>query len=305
MHVSRVSVVLALFITVVVTNLAAQDAAQIKMGGGVLDIEFDSAPSPALRNVAVDWITLAAHAVTIYYGQFPVQHVTIRLHIAGGKGVSNGHAFGDGDPRIEMSIGRDTTKQDISDGGQDWLMTHEMVHLALPSVEEEHHWIEEGLATYVEPVARVRSGELKAQQVWGDMMRGMPKGQPHSDDQGLDRTPTWGRTYWGGATFCLVADVKIREATHNRAGLETALRGIIHAGGNLAVDWPLIRVLDEGDKAVGVTVLRPLYEKMKYDTNPVDLDALWSQLGVEKRDGIVILHDVAPLADVRKAIVSP
>jgi hypothetical protein len=286
-------------------RLDAQDTAQLKVGGGTIDMEFDATPSPALKSEMLDWTKLAAQAVTTYYGQFPVRHVTIRFHIADGSGVGDGRAFGDGDPHIEMGVGRDTTKDDISEGGQDWLMTHEMVHLALPSVEEEHHWIEEGLATYVEPVARVRAGELKATQVWGDMMRGMPKGQPHADDQGLDRTPTWGRTYWGGAMFCLLADVKIRQATHNKAGLETALRGIIHAGGNLAVDWPLARVLDEGDKAVGVAVLRPLYEKMKYDNQPVDLAGLWNQLGVENHDGTVILKDDAPLASIRKAIMTP
>ena len=39
-------------------------------------------------------------------------------------------------------------------------MTHEMVHLAFPSVAREHHWIEEGITTYVEPIARAETGEL-------------------------------------------------------------------------------------------------------------------------------------------------
>lgn len=41
-------------------------------------------------------------------------------------------------------------------------MTHEMVHLAFPSVPDQHHWIEEGLATYVEPIARARASEISA-----------------------------------------------------------------------------------------------------------------------------------------------
>ena len=39
---------------------------------------------------------------------------------------------------------------------------------------------------------------------------------------GLDNTHTWGRTYWGGAMFCLLADVEIRRRTHNRRGLQDA-----------------------------------------------------------------------------------
>jgi hypothetical protein len=184
-------------------------------------------------------------------------------------------------------------------------MTHEMVHLALSSVEEEHHWLEEGLATYVEPIARVRAGELTAKQVWGDMVEGMPEGQPAPGDRGIDHTPTWGRTYLGGAMFCLLADVEIRKVTHNKMGLENALRGIVAAGGTIDTEWGLAKVLATGDAAIGIPVLQPLYDRMKADASPVDLDALWRQLGVEVRGGSVSFDDSAPLADVRKAIMSP
>lgn len=57
-----------------------------------------------------------------------------------------------------------------------------------------------------------------------------PFGRPEAGDRGLDRTPTWGRTYWGGAFFCFVADVQIREATHGAKSLDDALRAIVAAG---------------------------------------------------------------------------
>jgi hypothetical protein len=53
-----------------------------------------------------------------------------------------------------------------------------MVHLAFPSVPQNHHWIEEGLATYVEPIARARGGNLTAEKIWVDMVEGMPQGLP-------------------------------------------------------------------------------------------------------------------------------
>ena len=58
----------------------------------------------------------------------------------------------------------------------------------------------------------------------------MPKGLPAAGDRGLDYTPTWGRTYWGGALFCLLADIDIRKRTSNRFGLQDALRAIVAAG---------------------------------------------------------------------------
>ena len=162
-------------------------------------------------------------------------------------------------------------------------MTHEMVHLAFPSVAEAHHWIEEGSATYVEPVARARAGDLTPEKVWGDLVDGLPQGLPGPADRGLDFTPTWGRTYWGGALFCLLADIEIRKRTGNRKGLEDALRAILAAGGTVETEWPLAKALHIGDDATGVPVLSELYEKMKASPFPVDLNALWKEMGVERK----------------------
>jgi predicted metalloprotease with PDZ domain len=181
-------------------------------------------------------------------------------------------------------------------------MTHEMVHLAFPSVAESHHWIEEGIATYVEPIARARAGNLSEEKVWGDLVDGLPQGLPKAGDRGLDFTPTWGRTYWGGALFCLLADVEIRKRTQNARGLEDALRAILDSGGTIASDWQLTKALHMGDDATGVDVLSKLYEKMKAEPVTVDLQTLWQQLGVKQEAGRIYFDDSAPLAKIRRAI---
>jgi len=183
------------------------------------------------------------------------------------------------------------------------MLTHEMIHLAFPYMTENHHWIEEGISVYVEPVARVQAGQLSATQMWHDVVRDMPQGEPEAGDQGLDHTRTWGRTYWGGAMFCLLADVRIREQTHNRKGLQDALRGILDAGGSIDEDWPIERALTAGDKATGTTVLTDLYREMRDKPAPVDLGSLWQRLGIQRKaDGSVELVAHAPLANVRQAI---
>src|SRR5262249_1004835 len=146
-----------------------------------------------------------------------------------------------------------------SDLRRNWVLVHEMTHLAFPSVPPKHHWIEEGLATYVEPLIRYRAGMVPAESVWGDLARGLPQGTPQEGDRGLDNTHTWGRPYWGGALFCLLADVEIRKRTQGRLGLEDALRGIVRKGGSMAVRWELGDALAAGDDAVGVPVLSELY----------------------------------------------
>src|SRR5882762_6572460 len=147
------------------------------------------------------------------------------------------------------------TDLDAAQARRSWELVHELVHLGFPSLPRRHHWAEERLATYVEPIVRARAGELSAEKVWGNLVRGLPQGLPGRGDEGLDRTLTWGRTYWGGALFWLLADVEIRERPGNRLGLEDALRPLVAQGGSIAERWPLQRALEVGDRAVGTRVL--------------------------------------------------
>jgi hypothetical protein len=281
---------------------SAQENAQLKIGGGTIDVSFDPPPSAPLRQLVLDWIATAARAVTTYYTKYPVPHVAIAVSFHDGEGVDSGRAFGWEHAHISISVGSSTTAADFAD---DWTMTHEMVHLAFPSVPRSHHWIEEGLAVYVEPIARARSGDLTPQRVWGDMVDAMPQGLPKASDRGLDFTHTWGRTYWGGALYCLLADVEIRKRTGNRMGLEDAVRGIQKSGGSIEVEWPLERALETADQAVGVSVLEDLYNRMRATPVSPDLDQLWKELGVERQGKTVVFDDTAPLAAIRRAITEP
>jgi predicted metalloprotease with PDZ domain len=87
------------------------------------------------------------------------------------------------------------------------------------------------------------------------MGREMPQGEPTKDDHGLNNTHTWGRTYWGGAMFCLVADMTIREKTGNQKGLQDALRAIVASGRTIDKEASLLETLQIGDRATGTSVL--------------------------------------------------
>jgi hypothetical protein len=280
-------------------TVSAQET-KLEIAGSEINVVFNSPVSDSLREMVLGRIRLSAKAIVNYYRRYPAREVRIDVFPNFGRGVSGGRASGWNGARIRLSVGKESTPADFS---EDWVTTHEMVHLAFPSQEDQHHWIEEGQAVYIEPIARARIGELTPEKIWGDMLRDMPQGQPAKGDQGLDHTHTWGRTYWGGAIFCLLADVQIRERTHNQKGLEDALRAVL-AEGNIQAEWPLERAIAVGDQATGVPVLHELYEQMKATPVTVDLDALWKKLGVNAVNGHVVFDDSAPLAGVRKAIVS-
>ena len=283
-------------------NGTGNDRATIKISGATIDVTLPEGPMKLTRDDLLGWVKNCATTVADYYGHFPVPHLTLNMRSTSGSGIRHGVTYPKDGGLIFISVGRDA---DIAATKDDWVLVHEMIHLAFPSMEDDQHWIEEGISTYVEPVARVRAGGMPLDEMWRTFVRDMPKGEPGPDDHGLDNTHTWGRTYWGGAIFCLLADVRIREHTRNRKGLEDALRGINRGGGNISEDWDINKALAMGDKATGTTVLRDLYQSMRDKPAPIDLDQLWTKLGIQMKDGTVAFNDKAPEANIRKAITAP
>jgi hypothetical protein len=257
-------------------------------------------PGPTEGDDAIGrWVETSARAVEGFYGALPVAHLLILVRPTAGYSVGFGTTMGHSGAAISIDVGAQTSPADFRD---DWILVHEMVHTALPDLEGPQHWLEEGLATYIEPIARRRAGLLTTEHVWAEWVREMPHGLPAEGDRGLDRTPTWGRTYWGGALFCLLADVEIRRRTNNARSLGDALRAVLAAGGSIAESWPVSRVIEVGDAATGVPVLRELYDKMAVAPVGVDLADLWKRLGVSVRGNAVTFDDAAPLASVRRGI---
>ncbi|HMY19319.1 MAG TPA: hypothetical protein PKA58_23510 [Polyangium sp.] len=280
---------------------APDKRAWLEAPGGSIQVDLDTAEYELDSAVIWKWIGDAVRGVTLYYGRFPVPKSNLIIRPRSGRGAIWGEASGrTAQPTVKIQLGRQTRAEDLA---EDWTLTHEIVHLAFPNMVREHLWIEEGLATYVEPLARYKAGVLTEEAVWYEWLHAMHQGQPEAGDAGLDHTPTWGRVYWGGALFSLVADVEIRRVSNNRAGLRDALRGISQAGGSLSVWWKITDAFTIGDRATKTNVLMTEYEKRRAAPAPVDLEDLWSKLGIRIENGRVVFDENAPLAAVRRGIV--
>lgn len=270
---------------------------ELRIGGGAIDAELPADPLGVSRADLSRWIETAGNAVSGYFGRYPVRRVRIEI-----TATKRGHVHGgityDGE-LIRIHVGRDARAADLDD---DWMLTHEMFHLGFPDLDEKYLWMNEGLSDYLEPLARARIGNLTPEKAWAGFVEGMPKGQPEPGDRGLDRTHTWGRTYWGGCTFWLLADLQIREKTQNRRSLDDAVKAILAAGGDGSRKWPLDRLLDAADQSTGTTVLHDLHAKYGEHSEKVDLDGLWARLGIRYRDGEVTFDEAAPLAGIRKSM---
>jgi hypothetical protein len=273
----------------------------LSVQGGSLCVSIDDPAMSLQRPVLRQWIERSARIVADYYGRFPAPLVLLKIQGDSGAGVHGGRTTNESGLLIEVSVGRNATAGELAD---DWVLVHEMLHLALPELGRRHHWLEEGLATYVEGIARAQFGNRDISDVWAEYRHSMPLGLPRTGEGGMDQTPTWGRTYWGGALYCLQADILMREQTGNHAGLQTALRAILNETGGYRAERDIDEVLKIGDTATGTHVLQDLYREVKTTAMTPDLELLWTRLGVPKDPKSSAFDDHAPLAAIRIAITA-
>ncbi len=267
------------------------------------DVHFSLALPTRRRHPApelfVSWIRASARAVRGVLGAFPARHAALIVLIQPGSDVDFGVSLAGSS--IVLYVGADTPREAFA---EDWVLTHEMLHFAFPAQPDARDWSEEGLATYVEPFARVRAGLLREESAWEGLVRGFRFGQPQPGDEGLDRTRTWGRVYWGGTLFYFEADCRIRERTGDKKGLSDALSAIVREGGTNGADWSVEKAFAVGDRGTGMPVLTELLARHGSRPVPFDYEARLEELGVKvDAQGKVRLDEDARRAGTRRAMV--
>ncbi len=284
-------------------SLSSENKTILNIGDSRLIIYADLDAYDLGKAAIMGWVKKSARIVADYYGKFPVSEAGLVLDDYDGSGVRTGRAYGQPVLQIIVEIGNQVTQQQLT---RDWILVHELIHLAFPDIPDQHHWLEEGLPTYIESIARVQAGDLDERFIWKGFMRGMPKGLPLAGDKGLDNTPTWGRTYWGGALFCLVADMEIRQQTRYKMGLQDAMRAVMESGLTLDKTATIDEVIEIADSHTGTTVMRDLYERMKDAPAHVNLNVMWDELGLiyDDETGVVNIDDSAPLSKIRQSILA-
>ena len=276
-------------------HLVAIDGAEIYFVVGKGELEVSRAD-------LAHYVKDAARAVIAYYGYFPVQKAVVQFVPSDDDGIGLGTSTYNDDENygvIVINIGESTNRRQLRDS---WTLTHEFMHLGFPVVSHHSRWLAEGIATYVEPIGRMRIGNLSREEVCAVLLHNVHKGLPSRGDRGLHFSHNFDRVYWGGALYCLLADVEIRQRTNNRKGLEDALRSIAKQGGTAASDWDAEEAVVAGDKGIGVKVLQNLYEKMADKPVSIDVPSYLRKLGVVKAGTSVRFDENAPLAAVRRAI---
>jgi hypothetical protein len=272
----------------------------IDMPGGRIDVALGNGERGVRDEDVLAWIREGAQDVVSVLGRFPVARLQVIVASGGPYAVGSAITMGMGGASIFVVVGERTRKADLL---RDWVITHEMLHVAFPNMGFRQRWMEEGLSTYLEPLLRARRGRYETRKMWAEFVRAMPQGLPKDGDQGLDRTFTWGRRYWGGAMFWLHVDVEIRRRTEGRRSLDDVLRAIFAAGGSVTLRWDVSRLALVAESATGTTALREIYDEWSGKAITPDLASLWSSLGVRSdRTERITFDDQAPLADIRRGM---
>lgn len=268
-------------------------------GQGVLRLALLDGFTAGQRVELLDWVRRSVEAESNYWQGFTAkQMLLVLVSVPQRRGIGYGRTVPGGGPTVMIEVGADMDQRRLFD---DWVLVHELIHTGMAFIRGRGTWFMEGAATYVEPIIRARAGWKTEQEVWREWVTNMPQGVA-AFARGLGDAS--GReNYWGGAIFMLLADVEIRRATDGAKGLEDCLGGVLWSGLDGSQRATLDAYAAVCDRATGTPALRRLIDRYVVSARPVDLAAIWRDLGVAMVGGRIVFDDSAPDARWRKMIV--
>lgn len=269
---------------------------RLRLAGGAVNVVFANGAPGLDRPRVLRWVERCATAMVGYFGHFPVAEMGLLVIAQPGNRVGHATTFGFAGSVTKISVG---TSADDAAFAEDWVLVHEMLHCALPNLPRRALWLQEGNATYVEPIARAQAGQLSVDEVWRQSIIGMPRGLPLADETGMDGTLRHDRLYWGGAAFWLLAEIQIYQQSNGHHTLRDAMRAMNAQSGGNSVEWTPEHLMDVGDIATETRALSTLHARFATRSSAVDLNATFRTLGVSFAGRRVAYDATAPLADFR------
>lgn len=247
----------------------------------------------------IDWVERTAQAQSNYWQGFTARQALLGLvPVTHRRVVGYGRSVPGGGVTVMVEVGTEVDRHRLFD---DWVLTHELIHTGMPFIRRGGTWFMEGAATYVEPIIRARAGWKTEEEVWREWVDNMPKGATAFASSMANARGQ--ENYWGGATFMLLADVGLRRATSGAKGLEDCLAGVLWSGLDGARRVTVAEYAAACDRVTGTTVMGGLVERHFDRAEPVELAALWKDLGISLVAGLIVFDDGAPSARWRKLIV--
>jgi len=268
---------------------------EVAVEGGKIEVAIaGSSVGDGFRGGVRSWVEKNAALVASVAGGASLPRVLVMVVPVPGDGVRGGVTLGNGGASVVMWVGSEVQLRYLE---QDWVLLHELLHVAFPSLPAEQHWMEEGFSSYFEPLLRARDGRITEAEAWGALCTGLPAKRVEGP---LNGAQDWERVYQGGALFYLQVEVEARSRGGSLGGLLRAVRG---GGGNVARRWPVERLLVASDEGTG-GALRRRYEAVGPAKGALDAAPVLASLGVRCETDRVVFDEQAPGAAVRRALTA-
>ncbi|MBX5482893.1 MAG: hypothetical protein IRZ16_13785 [Myxococcaceae bacterium] len=273
----------------------------VQVEGGVLEIALHRGVLSVGRQQLCEWVKRAAEEVLTVRRPFPQPRVVVHLMPIDGDGASPlGLMLWSTPPSLTILVGSHAREDDFD---RDWVAVHELLHLVHPSFLHRAPWIPEGLATYYQEVARMRSGRIRPEEGWVALARAFRAGFEERPtwtlkdaEEGL-RRGTYQPLYWAGALIALELDVEIRRATFGRRSLDDALALLARRGSTASVG-SFARAIDE---TAGAKIFERVVDARSEEPVFARSAALLERLGIFEAGDEVRLGG-APDSAIRDAI---
>jgi hypothetical protein len=294
------------------TAFGAIRRGRLDLPGARIDVALLGEPLAMGDAPTLGFIEQSAARITGLFGRFPVDATVFVVPVTGAGEVVFGRVMSLAGASVVLLFGAATPASGVRDN---WVVVHELFHLASPSFVGEGHWLEEGLATYYEPILRARAGWMTEAELWTHFVRSMPRGLRRSDAApALEDRDDIDSTYWGGALFAFLADVRTRAATGGARSLDDAMRAVLAREGDATHVARVVDFIRTADEATGAREVSAVYESWAVRGEAADLDALWQRLGIDgvraaraaadAGGPVVTLRDDAPWSALRRAILA-
>ncbi len=221
----------------------------MEVPGAALEISWVGGAMPLGKPRLRRWLRQAAEVTASLRGHFPVERAQILLMPTRGDDVTFGTVARGGGPSVALMVGKDIDEAALED---DWVATHEMVHLWLPKIKRADAWLYEGFATYYEAILRARTGDITPLRAMERLHDGFERGRRSGSGRTLQQesidmfqTYAFWRVYWSGAALALKADVALRTGQGADKSLDDQIARIESCCRHKVRSWTAAELLEE------------------------------------------------------------
>ena len=197
----------------------------IEVDGSVFEVSILGEFDRVNREDLIHWVTRSAQGVSELIGFFPRSQVQVIVSPSdrGNSVVPWAYVTRGGGAGIHLFVKRDSNLEQLL---WDWSLPHEMSHFLFPHIDSSDYWIIEGLPTYLQHLAMVKSGVISSAESWSRLFRGFALGAKAGRGftvaesmARLSKRGTYLHVYWGGAAYFFRIDVELRSRSQGEVTL--------------------------------------------------------------------------------------